>query len=532
MEPTDDAPEFRITNLRLTRGRGGQANLSADYVRLREGNGQVYLAGKTRGGPITITNAAPGDYNQQSGTIELEFSSFGGRFGGHFPTPFSWRSGGDSGGGTYDYELYFVVRADWAGRHYGSMLVSNPARLGNPGPVTTARPWTDKERAAYEKNKLRDIPPEKAPDGYVVVKKEDPLVPGMPIRVAYFGDWRDAEYLADADSGKVSIRFTNQESATTVRRENWLAARPETLSKAASNPSSFQPTIRVLPGGADALPDNLVAIPGDLSLPRGTPVLEHWGSDWEVRHVVMDYGSFVKVLDPSTRDFFGKNGHKDFETHSRKKDRNTLAIDRQTLQDMNDPAKVASFESNLVYQGSGFDDDEDDDDRSFGGGIDDFHVHDRDRPIKIAIPKRAAKVPDGIDLPKGTLVAYCWARRWEAATVVRDDGDKVLVKEKDSIVDIVFRMDRDQLIIQTKTLAPLKRAVRNNLADLKKTLRTWTDKSGQFKIEARFVAKNGDKVTIQTDAGREITLPLAKLSAADQELLSGVADEAENPFAQ
>lgn len=47
-------------------------------------------------------------------------------------------------------------------------------------------------------------------------------------------------------------------------------------------------------------------------------------------------------------------------------------------------------------------------------------------------------------------------------------------------------------------------------------LRTWTDSTGQFRIEATLVKAHTDAVTLQKTDGRTIVVPLSRLSAADQ----------------
>ena len=51
----------------------------------------------------------------------------------------------------------------------------------------------------------------------------------------------------------------------------------------------------------------------------------------------------------------------------------------------------------------------------------------------------------------------------------------------------------------------------------KPELRTWKDSTGQFSIEATFVRVTGDQVVLQRTDKKEISLPLAKLSVADQQ---------------
>ncbi len=48
------------------------------------------------------------------------------------------------------------------------------------------------------------------------------------------------------------------------------------------------------------------------------------------------------------------------------------------------------------------------------------------------------------------------------------------------------------------------------------SMRTWTDSSGKFQVQARFVRREGDQVTIEQEGGKQTTLPLDRLSAADQ----------------
>jgi hypothetical protein len=56
--------------------------------------------------------------------------------------------------------------------------------------------------------------------------------------------------------------------------------------------------------------------------------------------------------------------------------------------------------------------------------------------------------------------------------------------------------------------------------------RTWTDSSGKFKIEAKFISLAGGQVTLEKPDGVQIRMPLDKLSAADQ---SYVTEQASRP---
>jgi hypothetical protein len=69
--------------------------------------------------------------------------------------------------------------------------------------------------------------------------------------------------------------------------------------------------------------------------------------------------------------------------------------------------------------------------------------------------------------------------------------------------------------------------------------RTWSDQSGKFKIEGTLVKLENDAVTLKRKDGKEVTLPIEKLSAEDKEFLKGPRsssssadedDESETPF--
>lgn len=49
-----------------------------------------------------------------------------------------------------------------------------------------------------------------------------------------------------------------------------------------------------------------------------------------------------------------------------------------------------------------------------------------------------------------------------------------------------------------------------------RAMRTWTDVTGTFHVEATFVRSDGDNVVLKTADGREISVPILRLSEADQ----------------
>ncbi len=59
-------------------------------------------------------------------------------------------------------------------------------------------------------------------------------------------------------------------------------------------------------------------------------------------------------------------------------------------------------------------------------------------------------------------------------------------------------------------------------------MRTWTDKSGRFRIEAAFVSEENGSIQLQRKDGKITTVPLEKLSESDQAFIRQTLEE--NPF--
>ncbi|MBU6275728.1 MAG: hypothetical protein KGQ61_03755 [Planctomycetes bacterium] len=60
-------------------------------------------------------------------------------------------------------------------------------------------------------------------------------------------------------------------------------------------------------------------------------------------------------------------------------------------------------------------------------------------------------------------------------------------------------------------------------------LRTWRDATGSFSREAEFVRLDGDVVVLRLEEGREIRVPLAKLSAADRSYVANLTSRPAEP---
>ena len=56
--------------------------------------------------------------------------------------------------------------------------------------------------------------------------------------------------------------------------------------------------------------------------------------------------------------------------------------------------------------------------------------------------------------------------------------------------------------------------------DAPPAMRTWADATGTFKIEALMLSASGDNVTLRRRDGKEVTIPLSKLSVSDREFVN------------
>jgi hypothetical protein len=79
---------------------------------------------------------------------------------------------------------------------------------------------------------------------------------------------------------------------------------------------------------------------------------------------------------------------------------------------------------------------------------------------------------------------------------------------------------------------PTQSGAQATVASAAPTFRTWTDATGKFSIEAKFVGEDGDAVRLVKQDGKELKVLLAKLSEADRKYVeSRRTPAAFNPFA-
>ncbi len=517
----DTAPHYRLSGIRVDKDHFGRAELVIDYTRQRDGDGEVRIAGNTPDGPLVITGSLP-EFDRESGQIRLS-KLFG------------------AGAGSYDYEVYLVTPANWAGEELGDCMVSNTVRLGKPGQKTVAREWTDSERAAYRRHLRGKNPPAELPEGFVRATSKTELLPGMPIKVGHYGEWQDAEVVENINHILISVLVDGEARLKRKPKTGWIAVNREVLKQGEKNPSQFSTDIRILTGGTLPLPEDAVQLPDDIDLIVGTPLLVDRGGQWSEAYVVDADAGTVQVR-------FGGT----VTTVDRDRPRERYAIRLSTLDELSGSATAEHFAADLLAprQGPAGDPGEKDEalDSSMVFPLGDVQQVAWDRAkrrehyaISIELPAASQVIPKDLKLDPETPVAFCWQEEWQPATVLSENTDGSVNIHWTGHADAFdCSVIRSELIIQDKSVSLLRKKYGKSAAefptamrpmDLTKALRTWTDATGEYKIEARLVSQTAQSVTIRTKAGREIIVAMNKLSQDDRRFLQQVKPKAENPFA-
>jgi hypothetical protein len=144
--------------------------------------------------------------------------------------------------------------------------------------------------------------------------------------------------------------------------------------------------------------------------------------------------------------------------------------------------------------------------------------------VSIAVPHDSEFVPADLKIKAGVKLQACYAGKWNPITFLSHASDGTLnVRWDDYGAAFDCSMVRNELIIKKAVLMTM--ASGSSAAEM----RTFTDATGKSKIKARIVKQTATEVTLFTEKGKEVTLPLAKLSEADQAFLRSAAT-AENPI--
>ncbi len=129
--------------------------------------------------------------------------------------------------------------------------------------------------------------------------------------------------------------------------------------------------------------------------------------------------------------------------------------------------------------------------------------------VTLRVPKEAEPLPLILKLSKRHQAGRMLGSSGSPLTVIEDcEDERVPVRwdtqNRESLIH------RSQLIIRKVDLKQLK------LTLAKSQSRTWKDASGKFSIDAVLVTKAATTITLKKEDGKEVTLPITKLSKEDQ----------------
>jgi hypothetical protein len=122
-------------------------------------------------------------------------------------------------------------------------------------------------------------------------------------------------------------------------------------------------------------------------------------------------------------------------------------------------------------------------------------------------------------VPGQKILVQGWANNWYSSVVVEVKPDGSVITKGPLPTDQPggdpFPRNKIQLAhAEVEQSEEVQRLL--ELAAGGQTMRTWTDSTGQFKIEATMLSIVGNTIKLKRKDGKELELPLDKLSAEDQ----------------
>ena len=510
------APSYTLSNARKETSRFGKSILAFDYRRNRKGfDRRVSISGSSGEGSVSIAASIPS--SKDSGTIRL--SSF---FG--------------SGDGINNVEIFLTQSYRTADGTTRSYLVSNSLRVGNPGTSTSGAAWTQQQRDALAEFQriMNDDNAHKFPKAYkVTVQADDGYEPlpnnaivtkGLELKACYSNKWHPVRTLSQNDDGTVNVLWhtfgseyayamdrkeltINSKELAGLRRDPSIAHVPFSLdsslpapgqamassgSGASKDPSglrlkSYKVTIDPLPGWS--------FVDAALDVPKDTPLKACYAGSWNPVTALAcnDDGTIAVRWDKYGPSFDCRMVRKELIIRDGALDGSGAVVDKGSPS-----AKLTQALRHKNYN------------------------------VTIAVPAHSQKIPKDVILAAGTPLQACYASKWNPITLLSCNTDGTLNVRWDAYGSgFDCSMSRDQLIIRKSLLSKTTKGSASSSGQPE--LRTWVDITGQFKIKAKLVEIKGTMVTLQTENGEKKTLPIAKLSQADQTFLSKPSSD-NNPF--
>ncbi|OUT55923.1 MAG: hypothetical protein CBB71_18870 [Rhodopirellula sp. TMED11] len=496
-----DSPRYQLSNLRTETDRFGKSVIAIDYRRTKKGPGSVSVSGRSASGRTSVS--AYLSTTQDSGTVRLS-SLFGGR------------------GTINDIEFYLVQNYRIDASKTVKVLVSNPVRLGNPGGSTGTRSLTAAEKAqhqefvrimnddsAHKPNKEYKVTI-KPPEGSDFVSNTVKLTKGTRLQACYQDSWHPLTAISENSDGTVNVRWDKYgPTYDCAMKRGELVIETSLVSRLSSHPTSRFP--ETVPNWASESAKTTSAPSADAKGRKSYPVSisvpqdsEFVSADLTVKAGVKLQACYAGKWNPITALSENKDGTLNvrWDEYGAGFDcsmlRSELIIKKTMAQQLkSNPDAVAESTPPLRR---------------------------KNYTVAIPVPTDSALVPADAVLAPGTKLQACYAGKWNPITFLSHASDGTLNVQWDDYGQAYdCSMVRNELIVKKSVLRTLQSGSAAG------QMRTFTDATGKFRVKAKVVQQTATEVTLLTEQGKEVTLPLTRLSEADQEFLKSSATT-ENPF--
>ncbi|MEM6470648.1 MAG: SHD1 domain-containing protein [Planctomycetota bacterium] len=482
LRPPAEFSTFRIGPLTEEAGRFPAKKLVViQWQRLKAAEKTGRLAGQTKNGRISIMGF--GTISGDSGTEKLQdFFALG--------------------SGLNNIAIWIEAPA------YGKkrFLLSNVSSRGDAGVLPRSRPMSQAEQAEYREHIRINSPPPNLPPRHRSVSSSSMLRPGMLIQAAHMGEWGDAEVLAIDPSAGVTVRLIDhQDKLVMLQPKQWLAV---PSGKIESLPGG--PTVQVLPGTTAAIPDQAKVLSTVQNSVHGMPVKFAYMQKLHDGFLIDRRGTKARVR----YSFASRQHEKDVEAF-------TVIVEKGIIDQLGRPGFDTAMAKNLDVHNS----------KAASLGM-------RDYPMRGVIPRTHERVPENVTIPSQTALQAWWGSKfYDVKSLADSPVGPIPVRWADWSESWDCRILREQLIIAKSDLRRIQKARgdrrlagSNASQDASSKMRFWTDTTGKFRVKAEFVCLENGNVTLLSDQGKTIRVPLDRLSKTDQASAQELQNEEQNPF--
>ena len=383
------------------------------------------------------------------------------------------------GRGDDGLEFFFVsgslgssMYSPYSSRNQKEILVSNVLQYGKLSSTVNVRELTKKEKDEIEKERIARLPPPEVPTGYVRSNLQTKILPGAKVQVGYRGKWRPGTVVSVSSSNRVKVLPENREYCQTVSLDKWLAISNETMARIKRSPESFSAPKSVLKEGNVKLQAGME--PLSKSLSGNSMNLLEGTPLFKDSFSRWDEVYFLSSDNVKVRVLNKKFGRSKIEFVPVGK----LAIQTRSLKDQSNESAKEAFAANV---------------KDFEKGV------------------------------NGLTGARSGAASFPTSRTRRNRAGTLDSSAQPGLSSFPMGNGKESGKAKASTLTSKATS---------ETIRTWSDASGKYRVEAKLIKETDDLVYLERKDGKSLKIPISKLSDADQNFLKDRKKkaDADNPF--